>query len=407
MCAPAGVAKPLRSPLSIALALLLLTQIAHAERKYHLSSELGLYAGFSNSLGTNSSYTTKKLSPYYHVSPSLDLKTEGSAFDLDLSYTFSFDRYQQTEKYNIKSHAIDANFSSQLSEKIRLTVNNGFYTTPDYITYTLARGILLAGDQFRYVYWIEPSKLSQRTNNSRASLHAEVGPRSFLTFTGGVSILDYDGDSAAGMLNDQKRFDGSLAYSRRTGDRQTWSARYRAVSNRYPVYGNSLSQSALLGFTRQLKPSVSLSFEGGPSYVTQSRTDRHYFGYSGSVSLSKTTRSTQLSLHGGRRAGDSSGVGYTSDTDDAGLSFAVRLSKRMNASLTAAAYRTSQRLDAPLRTRGVNGGLHLSWLFGRHYSLGCGVSYRATDGYSSYNRNYRQAYVSLSLLAPDFWKGSR
>jgi hypothetical protein len=387
--------------LCVSALIFLVFRPSHAERIYHMGSSLDLYSGFSNSLG---SQAVSDFSPYYHASPSIDLATEGRAFNFTSSYTFTFDRYQQKQDINTKSHAANLKFDSQLSRKVKLSLENGFYTTPDYITYSLSRGIIFTGDHFEYLY--QSQKQSQTTDSSRLSLDVAAGKRSSLSLTIGSSLRNQDG-AVAGRSNDQIRYEGSLAFRVSSSQRQSWTAKYSAVRNQYDAYGNSLAHSGLFGFTRSLKPSVSFSLEAGPSYVVMSRENRHYWGYSGTARISKTTRSTQLSFYGGRRSGDSSGTGSTSDTDNIGLGFILRLSKNVNTSFTGAAYRSQYQETLTPNTRGVNGGLQLSWALSRHYVLGGGISYRTSQGSGESNRDYRQAYVSFRLQAPDFWKGAR
>ncbi|MEJ2111858.1 MAG: hypothetical protein P8Z37_18505 [Acidobacteriota bacterium] len=387
--------------------LFLTAQNSMAERRYSLSGQLDISGGATNSLQwtqQSGSFAQQELHAYYAVSPSLDLKTEGRNFDLDLGYGFSYNHYDQTAPLTTRSHYVRGQFSSNLSENLHLSISNRFKSTPDYISYELARNLVVFSDGFGYAYTPVPSRKFFRTNDTHGRLDWDLSPRSFLSFIVGGNYRDYEESENTQLLqNDQYRFEGSLGYNRRHSSRTTWNVRYLASKNIYKSYGSALTHSGMVGISHQLRPSVMFSFEAGPSYVTTSRSDKNYIGYAAHFRMTKTMEITQVSLFAMHRSGDSSGIGYISDTDRGGIGFVFRPIRYVNIAFNSSAYRSRQRHDLHLTLWGVDGGAQVSWVFNRFIRLGCGASYRRNEGYVTLDREYKQFYGSINLTAPEFW----
>jgi hypothetical protein len=391
--------------------LFLTAQPSLAERRYSLSGQLDLSGGATNSLRgaqSSGSFLSDNLDNYFSIAPSLDLETSGRRFDLGLGYGFSYNYYDQDQTLITRSHYVDGQLSSNLSENVRLTVTNRFNTTPDYISYELARNLVVFSDGFGYAYTPVPSKQFFKTNDARARVDWNLGPRSFLSFIVGGNYRDYEENTDPNtILNDQYRLEGSLAFNRRQSSRTSWSLRYEAVKNIYRSYGSALTHNAMAGFSHQLRPSVLFTFEAGPSYVTTSRSDKNYWGFAGNARLTKTMEITQVSLFALHRAGDSSGVGYITDTTRGGAGFTFRPLRKLNISFSTSAYRTKQRSDFALKLWGVDGGAQVSLIINRFLRLGAGANYRRIEGHVSLDREYKQFYGSINLIAPEFWNITR
>jgi hypothetical protein len=390
----------------------LTVQTAHAERRYTLSAQLDLVGGVSNSLYDSElsiSHPQHDLTPFYSATPSLGLNTEGRNFDLSAYYGYSYQRYQRDEVINIHSHTADVEFRSDLSEYLHLILYNHFYSTPDYITAELTRNIVITDEGFDYAYIPEPSRFTFKTDNAQARLNWDIAPQSYLTFMVGGGYRDYQDttESVAGIRSDQVRYTGSMGFSNHPSQHFTWNIRYLVTRNQYLSYGTSLSHSGLVGFSYQLRPTVQLSFEAGPSYVTSSRSGTNYLGYAGTFRLVKSAEFSQFFGYASHRSGDSSGIGHVSDIDVGGLGFSFQPARRINVALSSSAYRSRQRKDDPLNTWGVYGGMHISLLLNRFVQLGGGATYRRTEGHTSLDREYKQFYGSISFIASEFWDTMR
>ena len=397
--------------LAFGLCLFLTAQPSHAERRYSLSGQLDLSGGATNSLrGSQSSgsFFGQNMDRYFSIAPSIDLETLGRRFDLGLGYGFSYNYYDQDQTLITRSHYVSGQLNSTLSENVRLTITNRFNTTPDYISYELARNLVVFSDGFGYAYTPVPSKQFFKTDDARARLDWNLGPRSFLSFIVGGNYRDYEEDEDSSfVLNDQYRLEGGLAFNRRRSSRTTWTMKYEAVKNIYQSYGSALTHNAMAGFSHQLKPSVLFTFEAGPSYVTASRSYRNYWGFAGNARLTKTMEITQVSLFALHRSGDSSGVGYITDTTRGGIGFTFRPVRNLNISLSASSYRMKQRHDFPLKLWGVDGGAQIALILSRYLRLGAGANYRRTEGHVFLDREYKQFYGSINLMAPEFWNTTR
>jgi len=391
--------------------LLLTAQPSRAERRYSLGGQLDISGGATNSLRGSQqggSFFSQELDRYFSVSPSLDLATEGRNFDLGVGYGFSYNHYDQADTLITRSHYVNGQFSSNLSENVQLSITNRFNSTPDFISYELARNLVVFSDGFGYAYTPTPSRQFFKTNDTRARLDWGLSQKSFLSFIVGGNYRDYDEiEDTSLALNDQYRFEGSLAYIRRRSSRTAWTVRYEAAKNIYKSRGSALTHNAMAGFTHQLLPSVLITFEAGPSYVTSSLSDKNYWGFAGNLRLTKTMQITQVSLFALHRSGDSSGIGGISDTTRGGIGFTFRPVRYVNISFSSSAFRSKQRPDIGSKIWGVEGGARVSWIINRFISLGGGASYRKTEGFTTLDSEYKQFYGSINLTAPEFWSTTR
>lgn len=385
---------------------------ARAERRYAASAQLDLNGGATNSISGShqgGSYTGQELSGYYSASPSVDLATEGQNFNLGAGYGFTWSHYEQDDPVDTQSHTVRFRLMSNLSRNLRLTLTNRFNSTPDYITYELSRNLIIGDDGFGYAYTPVPSRQSFQNDHARLGLDWDLGPESSLSLSVGGGYRDYGEDPGGSpeVLYDQVRYEGSLGYHRRRSARTGWIARYAVSRNQYESYGTSLAHSALGGISYQWRPTVEIAFEAGPTRVASSRSGKGYWGYTGNFRMTKSMERTQASLFASHRSGDSSGVGYVSDTERGGIGFSFQPLRRLNVAFNSSAYRSRQRHDSPLTVWGVDGGAQISWLLSRYLRLGGGASYRRIEGHQALDREYKQFYGSINLLAPDFWNIQR
>jgi len=89
------------------------------------------------------------------------------------------------------------------------------------------------------------------------------------------------------------------------------------------------SHSASIVYDRELRPTMKLSLEAGPSYTEKTQTIDAYVGYVANVNVSKIFHSNRFTFYFGHRSGDSTGLGSVTDSNQGGTGFfAHTLEKR-------------------------------------------------------------------------------
>ena len=241
-------------------------------------------------------------------------------------------------------------------------------------------------------------------------LDVDVGSASSLSFRGSSSYRHYEADaSSQGWLSDQLRTEGNFVYTRKLGTHHNWSIRYSAAENRFQDYGDALTHYVGMGYSRDLSPSTRLTLEAGPSYsYTQNLTlQQNYTGYRASFSIRHSIRSNNFDLYYRHSSGDSTGIGFISDIDNAGLGFSRSFKQRISLNMNLGAYRGKGRMDNPYDSRGYDGAAALSFMLNHHWTLSLGGSYRKIEGTTSLNSAYQSAYVSLRFAAAQSRRASR
>lgn len=391
---------------------LLLTAPAQAERKYVLGTSIDFMGGVSNQVGQsgfNLSRLEQGIVPFYSVYPSANLSSVGHHSTIDLNYTFVAERFQMTAPLTSLSHTVTGNFTAQLGRITRLRISDTFNTAPDYSTINVLQGFTITPEGFQYVFEPQLYKRNNISNSGNASLEVDVGSKSFLTFAASGSYRHYDDTVSRSYFTDQTRIEGSLAYSRRTSKRQSWSVKYMVWQNNYEGYYDVRSHAATLGLSRELRPDLHLTLEAGPSYTENSESMKSYVGYFVSAGLSKQLEKNLFTGGYSHHSGDSTGLGTASDSDHGNLGFSRTIGRKGSINFQASAFRQSQRETDVYDYWGANASLALSRQIGNHWVASIGGSYMtylgATGSY--YNSAYKRVYASIGFRFPELLRGER
>jgi hypothetical protein len=391
------------------LPLLFLTvPAAYAQRKNIMGAQLDFSGGGSNQTGGsgfNLVQFQSGIAPFYGVTPTLDMKSQGASSLLDLSYSFMWQRYNGSTVMTTTSHVADLNWTTRLSKGARMTFGDSFSSALDSTSFNVFRGITITPQGFSYLFEPALARSSNYSNNATASLEVNVGKESSLIFGISSSYRHYEQSAAvAGQLGDQLRAEGNFAYSRKLSSHHTWHIRYSAAENRYQQYSNTLTHSAGIGFDLRPTTTLRLGLDAGLSYTQSQKLQQNFLGYNASFNISKSLNKNVFSLNFTHSSGESTGIGSTSDTDSGGLGFSRVFGRRVTLTSNLQAFRSVGRLDNPYNPRGYSGAAALSIALGRHWALNFGGSYRKNEGMSVYNSSYDNVYLSIRFTAPELWR---
>jgi outer membrane usher protein FimD/PapC len=215
-------------------------------------------------------------------------------------------------------------------------------------------------------------------------LDIDLTKKSFLTFSASGSVRLYESDASSSSLSDQTRVEGSFGFSHKQSERLTWNMKYTVWQNDYKEFETTRSHSATLGLAKAFNHGWSFALNAGPSI---SETEELSVSYSVDVNMAKSFQRNRFSVGYAHRAGDSTGLGGSTDSHQVMMSFSQTLGRTTSINFQASAYRQKQNA-----TDGVSGSLALSQQLGRYCVLSAGSSYMGYDKYAS-----KRFYASFGI----------
>ena len=379
---------------------------ARAERKNFFGFTCDFMGGAGNQAGSNFNLARLQegIAPFYSVYPSASLKSLGQHSSIDIGYTFIGERHEMDPALTTTAHAVTAALNAQLSKRVGLRLTESFNTAPDFSTINVLKGFIFTPEGFQYVF--EPQLFERRSlrNHAGIGLDVELNTQSQLHFTASGSYLRYDDTSGyGGWLQDQLRTEGSFAYARQRTEHQTWTTKYTVHQNDYIDRVRVRTHAATLGLAQQVKPTVRLTVEGGPSFTEKIEAQDPYFGYVALMAVEKQIRGNRLFANYSHRSGDSTGLGEATDIDSGALGFLLRLGRNGSLSLDGSAFRQEQRNTGLYNYWGVRGAVALSRNLGTRWVAGIGASYQSYQGRSGtyQNLDYKRVYASIGFRLPE------
>ncbi len=297
--------------------------------------------------------------------------------------------------------------NAQLTSNLRLTVQESFVRTSDFRTFNLYRGILVTPEEV--FYDSETIALSQdyRQNRVAMGLDYTLSPSSSLSFGLGHSLRRYQGNlPVATNLSDENSFNGNLGYTHTMSPRTSWLVGYSVSQYNFQDFENARTHLVGIGFSHQLRPSVSLRMGTGPSYTEATDVQSSFLSWkNASFTLSKSLENNLLSFSYWLRSGTSTGVGSVSNAQTFRFNFSRPLGRRTSVSANVTLYDTEGRLDNPVDNRGLSTSLVFDFLLHNRWVLVVGASYQDQQenlqGTETFNVGRKRIFVSLRFTLPE------
>jgi hypothetical protein len=365
--------------------------LTFAERKTDLATTVDFIGGAGNQVGS-SSQSQKSMSATSSLYPSLSMHSKGEHSDLNLNYAFNVERRFTHPATHDTSHAFTTSFSVRPNKTFNLRLSDSFRSSSDSSMVNVLKGFSFASTDFHYIFEPRLFKRSSIGNSATLGLDLNTGKQSYLTFGASGSYLKYSGEASSSVLSDQFRLEGDVSYSYKRNRRQTWSVKYSTYQNDLQNYGKTLSHTMMIVYSQELRPTLHLDMEAGPSYTGKTRDRAAYVGYDTSVNVSTTLQSNRFSFFYSHRSGDSTGLGSTSDSHRGGLNISRLLGRKASVNFSASAFRQSQN-----DYHGIQGSMTLSRSLSRYFSLSLGGNYQTTKGniVASYSNENKRFFMTL------------
>ena len=377
-----------------------------AERKYVLGTSVDFMGGVGNDTqgSINLSQLGADAAPFISVYPSVNLSSIGQRSTFKLDYTFVAERFRTTDGLTTTSHAVTGSFNSQLSKTVRLRLSDTFDTVPNYSTINVLKGFTVTPGDFQYAFEPQLYKSSSISNTGSVGVDVDLSSKSFLTFGASGSFLSYDDEFSSIYLSNQTRIEGSVAFSHKQSKRLTWNLRYAFRQNDYDKYDSTRTHTPTFGLMAVLSPSMNLTLEAGPAFIKDG-----YVSYVINANISKQFEANRFTAGYSHYAGDSTGLGGSTESHQGYLGFSRALGRAWSISFYASTFRQSQRDTTLYDYWGVDGSAALSRTIGKHWVASVGASYMTYLGQtaSTNNYTYKQVYGSIGFRFPELWKGQK
>jgi hypothetical protein len=373
---------------------------ARAERKNSFGAGIDFMAAMANQAGqgiSSSQRVTNELHPSYSVYPSINLVSQGLHSSFSFNYNFAAERFQTNPVITTTSHTFSESFEAQLGKKAKFRLTDTFNTAPNQSTINVLKGLIPTEQGFQFIFEPQLFKRSNISNNAGIGLDVTLTEKSYLTFSSSGSLRRYEEGAANSLLSNQIRIQGDIGFSHRYSQRLTWSINYRVWQNDYDNFPTTRSHSALLSLSHQVRPSIQLFLEAGPSYTEKMENVKSSINYVINASINKVFQSETFSGGYSHSASDSTGLGSSTESHQGTLGFSQKLGRSTTINFQASAFKQMGGSNSANDYWGANGSLGLSQQLGLHWVASIGGSYMGYFGKTAGSNNYssKRAYISL------------
>ena len=315
----------------------------------------------------------------YSIWPTISLDQTRSRLHWVFSYSPGFTFYQKTSSLNQADQNLGINLSYRLSPHVTLSVRDTFLKTSNVLnqpTSDLASPVS-GGVSVPNNSVIAPIA-DTLTNNANVSITYQFSANGMVGASGTFMNLHYPNEAQVPGLYDSSSRGGSAFYNHRLSKMHYIGATYQyQMFLAYPTVGQSETQvnSIYLFYTVYLKPTLSLSFFGGPQY-----SNTQQFGLptsstwspAGGASMSWQGKLTSFAASYSRTINSGSGLAGAVQSSAANGSFRRQLTRMLSMSF-GASYASNDVLDAqPMFNTGgqtISGNASVQRQVGEHLNL--------------------------------------
>jgi len=346
----------------------------------------------------------------YSLWPYVDLNEVTPRLHTDLIYSPGFTFYQHTSSYNQanQNFAIDARY--RLSQHVTLSIVDSLhkysnvFNQPDQLNGTPVSG----SGQSPVVAVIAP--LADQINNvGNVELTYQFSSNAMVGGSGTFTNLNYYNQGQANGLYDSASRAGSAFYSYRLAKKHYVGAAYQYQQIlAYPTGAQSQVQTntAFAFYTVYLKPTLSLSFSGGPRHwdIVEPLPGQQGWSPAATASVGWQARHTVMSGSYSHMVSGGGGLAGAYQTNLAAASFRQLLTRNWTAGITGG-YSHYQSLDPLLSFfnyggHTVTGSASVQRKLGQHFQAELGYarvhqSYGDIASVSTFP-NVNREWVSLS-----------
>ncbi len=332
----------------------------------------------------------------YSIWPYIALDETTSRLHSTLTFDPGFTFYQRTNNRNEADENAGLDISYRLSPHVTLSLVDAFHKSSNLLNQPNGFGSPVFGSgQVSPVTVIAPVT-DQLSNTGTAQLAYQFGLNAMVGVSGTFTNLHYSNPAEVPGLHDSGSRGGSAFYTHRLSGRHYIGATYQyQMLLAYPIgfRAQTRSNGLMLFYTFYIKPTVSLSFFGGPQYsdteLSIAPTLRSWSPAAGG-SLVWQERKTNFAVSYSRMIAPGGGLIGAVHQDAGTLSINRQLTPTTNIAVQGS-YSNNQLLDAVILQgvggsgssgHSISGTASLQRRLGEHFALGLGYS-RLHQSYSN------------------------
>ena len=335
--------------------------------------------------------STKPISDVsYSLWPVIDLNQVTPRLHTDLTYSTGFTFYQHTSAFNQSNQNVGVDFRARITPHVTLSIVDSFhkfsnvFNQPDLLAATPVSG-------FAPTVGVIAPLADQLNNTGNVELTYQFSRDAMVGASGNFVNLDYLTPSQAGGLYDSASRGGSAFYSYRLGKKHYLGVAYQYQQIlAYPTKGQSQiqTQTTFVFYTVYVKPTLSLSFSGGPQRwdIIEPSPSSQGWSPAGTGSLGWQARHTVLSASYARMISGGGGLVGAYRANVAAASFRQLLTRSWSAGVTGGYQNLDPLLSLFNSGRTVTGTASVQRKLGEHF--------QAELGYTRLHQTYDIAAVS-------------
>jgi hypothetical protein len=335
----------------------------------------------------------------YSIWPSIALDQATSRLRWGVAYNPGFTFYQHTSVRNESDQRLGANFTYRLSPHVTMTLADGFTRTSNILNQANLEPPVSIGGLLQSP---NPGVIAPiadvLSNTGSAQISYQFSTNDMVGASGTFTELRYPNQAQAGGLFGASARGGQAFYTRRISQRHYFGATYQyQMLLTDPSEVNAKVQSVALFYTIMLKPSLSVSFFGGPQHSDVYGTglvEQRMWSPEAGGGLGWQGKQTSVNVAAARRISDGGGLVGPVRSYSGSLAVRHQLFPHLTVSAVGA-YSDSNVLDAlPTFTSGghtISGSISAQRQWGQHFS---------TDlAYMRLHQNY--GGLLAGAIAPD------
>jgi hypothetical protein len=315
----------------------------------------------------------------YSIFPTISLDQTRSRLHWTLNYSPGFTFYQKTSALNQQNQNLGVNLSYRLSPHVTLSLRDSFQKTSNVLNQPnqdFAQPV--SGSVFVPNNSVIAPIADVLTNTANAILTYQLSANGMVGASGAFTNLHYPNQAQVPGLGDSSSKGGSAFYNHRLSKTNYIGATYQyQIFLAYPTVGQSetQTQSVLLFYTHYFKPTLSVSFFGGPQY-----SDTQQFGLpasrtwspAGGASVAWQGRLTSLAASYSKAISDGGGLSGAIQFNNAVASLRRQFTRTLGASVRAS-YANSSVLDqlhaSNIGGHTIEGDAAIQRQIGEHFNL--------------------------------------
>ena len=165
-----------------------------------------------------------------------------------------------------------------------------------------------------------------------------------------------------------------------SGEHYSWSFGYSGARFNFARFQDSFDHSAIVGYSYQFSPTLSLRLDVGPSYLQSLEDIKSPVGVNANASLTRMIPKGSFVLTLGQTGGGTSGLGSVSTFREAGLNMSRALGKTTTLSANVSAFNTQGLQVNALSARGFSAGGSFGFAIARKWAMNWGGQYQHYEG---------------------------